>query len=330
MLVSVVLPEIRATAIALSIFAFHLLGEVDELSPAFESMRRAGFSVYAWQRIWELPLDSANGKGPSPWQPVDAECEQAVRSLFQVVVPPLVQSAEPLPNRRLRGLIYRKGTDILAYVEGAFGPRGIYLYPLVHPDLDDVAGLLRTLPQALAGPGLFWILPIVDSIANWIDHRVMVTPFAAEKTLTRDTVPVDVDAVLFWMVWDAEKAALEAKAAAEKAAAVAKAAGDKAQADRVAALRAAQEKATAERIAAEKAAAEAKAKAPKKGVVQVRSLHIRKDHSAKSEGVGGLVAGQEVLVYETFADGKDIWARVGENQWAAAFYNGETYIKIEL
>ncbi|MRR36787.1 slipin family protein [bacterium] len=61
----------------------------------------------------------------------------------------------------------------------------------------------------LAGPGPFWIIPIVDSISSWIDHRVMVTPFTAEKTLTKDTVPVDVDAVLFWMVWDAEKAALE-------------------------------------------------------------------------------------------------------------------------
>jgi regulator of protease activity HflC (stomatin/prohibitin superfamily) len=63
--------------------------------------------------------------------------------------------------------------------------------------------------HTLRGPGMFWIFPIVDSISNWIDHRVMVTPFNAEKTLTKDTVPVDVDAVLFWMVWDAEKAALE-------------------------------------------------------------------------------------------------------------------------
>jgi len=63
--------------------------------------------------------------------------------------------------------------------------------------------------RSLLGPGLFWIVPIVDTIANWIDHRVMVTPFSAEKTLTKDTVPVDVDAVLFWMVWDAEKAVLE-------------------------------------------------------------------------------------------------------------------------
>jgi regulator of protease activity HflC (stomatin/prohibitin superfamily) len=63
--------------------------------------------------------------------------------------------------------------------------------------------------QGLKGPGAFWIYPIIDNIARVIDHRVMVTPFNAEKTLTRDTVPVDVDAVLFWLVWDAEKAALE-------------------------------------------------------------------------------------------------------------------------
>lgn len=61
----------------------------------------------------------------------------------------------------------------------------------------------------LAGPGAFWIIPIIDTAPTWIDHRVMVTPFAAQKTLTKDTVPVDVDAVLFWVVWDAEKAALE-------------------------------------------------------------------------------------------------------------------------
>ena len=61
----------------------------------------------------------------------------------------------------------------------------------------------------LRGPGLFWIVPLIDVIPTWVDQRVMVTPFAAEKTLTKDTVPVDVDAVLFWVVWDAEKAVLE-------------------------------------------------------------------------------------------------------------------------
>jgi regulator of protease activity HflC (stomatin/prohibitin superfamily) len=61
----------------------------------------------------------------------------------------------------------------------------------------------------LRGPGLFWIIPFVDSICTWVDQRVITTSFAAEETLTSDTVPVNVDAVLFWMVYDPEKAALE-------------------------------------------------------------------------------------------------------------------------
>jgi regulator of protease activity HflC (stomatin/prohibitin superfamily) len=63
--------------------------------------------------------------------------------------------------------------------------------------------------QWMAGPGMFWIFPIVDTVPAWVDHRVMVTPFNAERTLTKDTVPINVDAVLFWVVWDAQKAALE-------------------------------------------------------------------------------------------------------------------------
>jgi regulator of protease activity HflC (stomatin/prohibitin superfamily) len=63
--------------------------------------------------------------------------------------------------------------------------------------------------QTLRGPGLFLIIPIIDSVAYWIDNRVITTSFTAEKTLTKDTVPVDVDAVLFWKVLDAKKAALE-------------------------------------------------------------------------------------------------------------------------
>ena len=61
----------------------------------------------------------------------------------------------------------------------------------------------------LRGPGLFWIIPFVDTVSTWIDQRVITTGFAAEETLTSDTVPVNVDAVLFWIVYDPEKAALE-------------------------------------------------------------------------------------------------------------------------
>jgi len=62
---------------------------------------------------------------------------------------------------------------------------------------------------SIKGPGLFFIIPIIDTIPYWIDTRVITSSFKAEKTLTKDTVPVDVDAVLFWKVIDSRKAALD-------------------------------------------------------------------------------------------------------------------------
>ena len=103
-------------------------------------------------------------------------------------------------DRRWIGLIMAAGTLLALYV----------LFAIKIADQWEKAVVLRFGRfTGLRGPGRFWIVPIVDTIPRWIDHRVMVTPFNAEKTLTRDTVPVDVDAVLFWLVWDAEKAALE-------------------------------------------------------------------------------------------------------------------------
>jgi len=63
--------------------------------------------------------------------------------------------------------------------------------------------------KGLRGPGPFMIVPILDRVASYIDQRVRVSTFQAEQTLTKDTVPVNVDAVVYWTVWDAEKAALE-------------------------------------------------------------------------------------------------------------------------
>jgi regulator of protease activity HflC (stomatin/prohibitin superfamily) len=62
---------------------------------------------------------------------------------------------------------------------------------------------------AVRGPGLFWMIPIVDSVAALIDTRIRTTQFLAEQTLSKDTVPVDVDAIIFWIVTDVKRAALE-------------------------------------------------------------------------------------------------------------------------
>jgi regulator of protease activity HflC (stomatin/prohibitin superfamily) len=63
--------------------------------------------------------------------------------------------------------------------------------------------------RGLRGSGLFPVIPVIDKVANYVDQRIRVTDFSAETTLTSDTVPVNVDAIAFWMVWDAEKAVLE-------------------------------------------------------------------------------------------------------------------------
>lgn len=63
--------------------------------------------------------------------------------------------------------------------------------------------------EALKGPGVFWLVPFVNQVARYVDMRIRATEFFAESTLTRDTVPVNVDAICFWMVWDAKKAVLE-------------------------------------------------------------------------------------------------------------------------
>ena len=63
--------------------------------------------------------------------------------------------------------------------------------------------------KGLKGPGPFMIIPVIDSVSTYIDQRVRVSAFKAEQTLTKDTVPVNVDAVVYWTVWDVEKAALE-------------------------------------------------------------------------------------------------------------------------
>jgi regulator of protease activity HflC (stomatin/prohibitin superfamily) len=88
---------------------------------------------------------------------------------------------------------------------------GIYfLFAIKVVDQWEKAALLRFGKyRGLRGPGLFFILPIVESLSRYVDQRVRVTTVSAESTLTRDTVPVNVDAIIFWLVWSPEKSILE-------------------------------------------------------------------------------------------------------------------------
>jgi regulator of protease activity HflC (stomatin/prohibitin superfamily) len=108
------------------------------------------------------------------------------------------------------GIAAGKLTNIpLLMVAG--GLIGIYfLFAIVVVDQWQKVAVLRFgRYRGLFGPGLFMIIPIVDTLSRYVDQRVRVTTVSAESTLTRDTVPVNVDAIIFWIVWSAEKSILE-------------------------------------------------------------------------------------------------------------------------
>lgn len=127
--------------------AFHLLAEVDEESPALPALRRAGFSVYAWQRAWDLSAISQPG-ALSGWQKIQPLQLPALQNLFYQIVPPLLHPLEA-PPRRAAGLICSQ--DEKCYVGLAAGPRGLWLTPLIHPEVSGVteklAALLACLPE---------------------------------------------------------------------------------------------------------------------------------------------------------------------------------------
>lgn len=99
----------------------------------------------------------------------------------------------------------------LRWIGPAFGILGLYLlFAIVVVDQWEKVAVLRFgRYRGLRGPGLFLIIPVVETLSRYVDQRVRVTTVSAESTLTRDTVPVNVDAIVFWLVWNAEKSILE-------------------------------------------------------------------------------------------------------------------------
>jgi regulator of protease activity HflC (stomatin/prohibitin superfamily) len=100
-------------------------------------------------------------------------------------------------------------TGLIAFL-ALLGMAFLFLFCLKVADQWDRVVVLRLGKfHSVTQPGVFWLIPFVDTVAKWIDTRVHTTDLLAEETLTRDTVPVDVDAVMFWLVYDPKKAALE-------------------------------------------------------------------------------------------------------------------------
>ncbi len=126
--------------------ALNVLAEVSESSPVFESLRKTGFTPYGWEAAWKLPKKiSVNPEAEHEWTIAGATDDPQMRSLYQSLVPPIVQAAEAYSNGGTRRLVYRENDEIVAFVESSTGPNGLYLRPLIHPAVLDINNLLNAL-----------------------------------------------------------------------------------------------------------------------------------------------------------------------------------------
>lgn len=149
--------------------AWRLMADVDEQSLAFESFRKNGFAITARQRIWQLSDKMLKSSFPGRWKTATSRDLIAIRGLYNILVPPLVQQSEPFTSQHPRGLVYYEQDELLAYVEFKFGHRGIWAQPFVHPDTEDVlglmVGLLGKIPNQRSRP----IYICVRSYQAWLE-----------------------------------------------------------------------------------------------------------------------------------------------------------------
>lgn len=145
--------------------AFHVIAEIDEASDAFPALRLTGFSVYAWQRMWDVS-ELSNSTDTKNWTRARPVNRPALQNLYHQIVPQLMHPVEPL-SKNARGLICDE--DVKCYVSLASGTQGIVLTPLIHPEVTDVetklTSLLNCIPVRRGRP----VYLCVRSYQAWLE-----------------------------------------------------------------------------------------------------------------------------------------------------------------
>jgi hypothetical protein len=145
--------------------AFHVIAEIDETSDAFPALRQAGFSVYAWQRMWDVSELSTSTEIKN-WTRARSVNRPALQSLYHQIVPQLMHPVEPL-SKNARGLIC--DGDVKCYVNLASGAQGIVITPLIHPEATNVemklSSLLNCIPDRRGRP----VYLCVRSYQAWLE-----------------------------------------------------------------------------------------------------------------------------------------------------------------
>ena len=182
--------------------ATHLLAEIDEFAPAFEVLRRAGYGIFARQRIWKVRGVTPNKLPQVQWRAVKDQDIISVQSLFHNIVPGLVGQVEPLDAKNLQGLVCYQGHELAGYVSLVYGHRGIWAQPFFHPDVDNVSdqlqGMIYSIPDRRSRP----IYICVRTYQSWLEpslsamdtqpsplQAVMVKRLAICQKVTRKALP---------------------------------------------------------------------------------------------------------------------------------------------
>ena len=146
--------------------AFHVIAELDEASNAFPALRMVGFSVYAWQRMWDVSELKVDTNGSKDWSRARSVNRPALQSLYHQIVPQLMHPVEPL-SRNARGLICNG--DVKCFVSLSSGAQGIVMTPLIHPEATNVeeklSSLLNCIPDRRGRP----VYLCVRSYQAWLE-----------------------------------------------------------------------------------------------------------------------------------------------------------------
>jgi len=182
--------------------SLHVLAEVDELAPIYEVLRKAGFGIFARQRIWKVFENEKDRKVIHKWTSVREKHIIAVQSLFQNVVPGLVGQVEPLNINNLQGMVCFKESELLGYVDLKYGHRGIWAQPFIHPDVEEIddhlLGMIHSIPDRRGRP----IYTCVRTYQSWLEpalgemdsqssplQAVMVKRLAVRQKVARHPLP---------------------------------------------------------------------------------------------------------------------------------------------
>jgi hypothetical protein len=181
--------------------ARHLVAEVDEHIPAFEALRRAGFAVYARQRIWRLEAHrtvTATDSSLAPasprhlaWRHETSADELAVTTLYSNLVPGLVQQVEAPPHRNGRGWVHAHQTEILGYLSIDRGPIGFWVQPYLHPAADAVDELLLSFFGGIDLRPDRPLYIVVRSYQSWLNdilERLGLQPACDQAVMVRRLV----------------------------------------------------------------------------------------------------------------------------------------------